>query len=103
MTAKPGKPEAAVASVSPLVKRLAFLDAKAFRDRVWIGLAVLLVGLIGADLIVHRHDYFDAAERFGFYGVFGFAAFALVVLSGWPLRRLLGRRETYYGGDDDGA
>ncbi len=32
----------------------------------------------------------------GFFGVFGFVAFALAVLSGWPLGRLMRRPEDYY-------
>ena len=32
----------------------------------------------------------------GFQGVFGFLAFGLAVLSGWPLGKMLRRPEDYY-------
>jgi hypothetical protein len=32
----------------------------------------------------------------GFYALFGFLAFGVAVLSGWPLGKLLRRREDYY-------
>lgn len=32
----------------------------------------------------------------GFYGIFGFLAFGLAVLSGWPLGRAMRRPEDYY-------
>lgn len=53
--------------------------------------------LIGADLVVHRHEYIELAGITGFYGLWGFGAFAFAVLSGWPLGKLLRRSEDYYG------
>ncbi len=67
---------------------------------VFILIGILCAGLFIADFMVHRHEYLHIAEFKGFYAIFGFAAFALVVLSGWPLRRLLGRPETYYEPED---
>ena len=67
---------------------------------VFIAIAVLSAGLFVADFAVHRHEYIHLAEFKGFYALFGFAAFGLVVLSGWPLRRLLGRPENYYEPED---
>jgi len=55
------------------------------------------IGLASADLMVNRHDYFHFAESTAFYAIWGFAAFALAVLSGWPLGKLLRRDEDYYG------
>ena len=63
---------------------------------VFISIAVLCALLFGADFLVHRHEYIHLAEFPVFYALFGFAAFAFVVLTGWPLRRLLGRPENYY-------
>lgn len=59
----------------------------------------LIVGalLILVDVLVEHHPYFHVAGSFGFHGFFGFAAFAFVVLMGWPLGRLLRRDENYYG------
>ena len=56
--------------------------------------------LIVADLAINRHDYLDFANATGFYAFWGFAAFAIAVLSGWPLGKLLRRDEDYYGEAD---
>ncbi len=60
----------------------------------------ICVILFGLDLFVDRHDYFHLAESTGFYALWGFGAFALAVLSGWPLGKLLRRDEDYYGEAD---
>ncbi|MEM7328218.1 MAG: hypothetical protein AAF437_05720 [Pseudomonadota bacterium] len=54
-------------------------------------------GLVLFDLGVNRHEYLDFANANGFYAIWGFAAFGLAVLSGWPLGKLLRRDEDYYG------
>lgn len=74
----------------------------------WVGsprtpLVLLIVviltcaGLIAADLVWVRHDHVELANATGFYGLWGFGAFTLAVLSGWPLSKLLRRSEDYYG------
>ena len=65
-------------------------------------LLVLLIcaGLVVFDLSVNRHEYVDMANANGFYAIWGFAAFGLAVLSGWPLGKLLRRDENYYGEAD---
>ncbi len=55
----------------------------------------------GADGHAHAAPEMESVR--GFYALFGFAAFAFVVLTGWPLRRLLARPETYYGDEGDDA
>jgi hypothetical protein len=64
---------------------------------VVIAICVILFAL---DVFVDRHDYFHFAESTGFYALWGFGAFALAVLSGWPLGKLLRRDEDYYGEAD---
>lgn len=61
--------------------------------------------LIVADLIIGREvkDKYQAiafTQATGFYAFWGFAAFAIAVLSGWPLGKLLRRDEDYYGEAD---
>lgn len=70
-------------------------------------LLLLIVALISASLIVadlfidrHEYEYTHFAESTGFYAFWGFTAFALAVLSGWPLGKLLRRDEDYYGEAD---
>jgi len=64
--------------------------------------ALISVSLIVVDLFIHRHEYeYTAfAEATGFYAFWGFGAFAIAVLSGWPLGKLLRRDEDYYGEAD---
>ena len=72
---------------------------------VFGALAVLSVLLISIDFSDIRHPHNEAESYIGFYGIYGFFAFAFAVLMGWPLGRLLRRDENYYGDqdEDDGA
>ncbi len=74
-------------------------------DGKWVGNGFfIVVGLIGicllaTDFIHNRHTHYKAVEfsdTYLFYGFYGFCAFSLVVLSGWPLGKLLRRKENYY-------
>ena len=62
--------------------------------------AIICATLVVLDLGLHRHEYIDEANATGFYAIWGFGAFALAVLSGWPLGKLLRRDEDYYGEAD---
>ena len=62
---------------------------------VWCALLVL------TDLIVHRHLTFAEGllpieGRFGFYAVYGFVAYVLIVWGSIFLRKVLMRSEDYY-------
>jgi hypothetical protein len=73
-----------------------WMRTKLFFRVLLIGLGVVGVGLIGLDVWMMHRPVKDVTSGPGFYGVFGFLAFGLAVLSGWPLGRLLRRPETYY-------
>jgi hypothetical protein len=60
------------------------------------GLAALGVLFIALEVVFARSKYGGIDGLPGFYGVFGFLAFSFAVVSGWPLGRLLRRREDYY-------
>jgi hypothetical protein len=62
---------------------------------VWT-LAVVCLALVGSELFFHKHGHFGWQEIFGFDAWFGFVSFCLIVLSGWPLGKLLRRDEDYY-------
>ncbi|MEO1662010.1 MAG: hypothetical protein AAFR51_13545 [Pseudomonadota bacterium] len=62
-------------------------------------IAICLI-LVMIDVSLNRHDYFGFANANGFYAIWGFLAFGLAVLSGWPLGKLLRRDEDYYGEAD---
>lgn len=60
--------------------------------------------LLAADLAMHKHAHFDFEHWFGFYALFGFAAYCGIVQLARLLRPLLRRDEDYYGegrGDGD--
>lgn len=59
-------------------------------------LALLGLGLIGLEVLLASGPVKDATGVPGFQTGFGFVAFALAVLSGWPLGRMLRRPEDYY-------
>lgn len=53
--------------------------------------------LVAAELVVHRHAHFTFEAWFGFYAIFGFGAYCVIVLSARALRRMVRRDENYYG------
>ena len=59
-------------------------------------MAVICALLIILDFFVERHGYFYAEHWYGFYGIFGFATYCLIVLSAKQLRLLLKRQSDYY-------
>ena len=59
-----------------------------------VGIGALI--FIALDFVVPRHAHFGFEALKGFFAVFGFIAFAFVVLAGWPLRAFTGRPEDYY-------
>jgi hypothetical protein len=84
------------------------------RSQVFFRAFMAVVAAAGVVLIalefvlILRPDHVTLKTLPGFFGVFGFVAFGLAVLSGWPLGKLLRRPEDYYepeensgeGGDD---
>jgi len=57
------------------------------------GLGALLIAL---ELVLVRRSFSSLESLPGFFGIFGFIAFGIAVLSGWPLGRLMRRHEDYY-------
>jgi len=72
------------------------------RNFMWF-IGVLAICFVLLDLLVYRKSYFALDGNMGFYAIFGFFAFSFVVLMGWPLRKLTGRKDDYYedGEPDD--
>lgn len=77
-----------------------WLDDPKLGDRIFRGLLLLCGLLLVADLadifLHYRHPHFKWEGLPGFYGVFGFSAFVVIVLSGKHLRKILMRDEDYY-------
>ncbi|MDP3736255.1 MAG: hypothetical protein Q8R02_02630 [Hyphomonadaceae bacterium] len=59
-------------------------------------LAALGVFLIAYEIVFLYRGHSGIENLPGFFGVFGFIAFGLAVLSGWPLGKLMRRPEDYY-------
>lgn len=80
-----------------------WMRSQAFARGLLIVLAIVCAGLAAMDFVLHRHAKSVIEGLPGFFGVYGFAAFALAVLSGWPLGKLLRRPEDYYTRDEKEA
>ena len=48
------------------------------------------------DILYHKHVHYAVEKIPGFYAVFGFVAYALIVGAGWIWRRVVMRKEDYY-------
>lgn len=80
-------------------ERTFWLDSKKNANLVFWLLVLICAIVAVADLVFPWHSHYEAiafeAWPF-FYSIFGFVVFALIVLSGKPLRKLLKREEDYY-------
>ena len=74
-----------------------------------LGLSLILIGLepaleaMSGEGHHFRHAYFWIDSLTAFHAMWGFGAFALVVLGGWPLGKLLRRKEDYYEDEQEPA
>ena len=57
---------------------------------------VLLVGVVLADLVIHRHGHFGVDESFGFNAWFSFLSCVAMVLLARGVGLLLTRSDDYY-------
>jgi len=58
---------------------------------------VICILLALTDFLVHRHIGFDWEKIPAFYAIYGFVACVLLVLIAKQMRKILMRREDYYG------
>lgn len=77
------------------------LDDRRNTGKLWYGLLAACALLFAADALYHKHAHFAAESWFGFYGLYAFAACAVLVLAAKALRRMLMRSEDYYDNADD--
>lgn len=73
-----------------------WMRTKLFFRLVMGGLAALGVLLMVLDFVLAKRAWTSLESLPGFFGVFGFLAFGIAVLSGWPLSHMLRRPEDYY-------
>ncbi|MFT5369076.1 MAG: hypothetical protein ACI8V2_004050 [Candidatus Latescibacterota bacterium] len=84
-------------------ERVYALDKPENIKRLIIGFVVLCALLLLADLVAHRHLSFadgvlPVEGWFGFYAVYGFVAYTLIVVGSVVLRKVVMRSEDYYDG-----
>lgn len=92
-----GPPELGEPGEHPLsVLLFSWMRTSLFFRVLMAGLAALGAVLIALEALVSNRPIASLQSIPGFFGVFGFLAFALAVLSGWPLGRLARRAEDYY-------
>ncbi len=65
-------------------------------QRVIRGLYIACAVVFAADFFVHRHVDHPWESLFGFYGIYGFITFSILVLVSKELRKILMRKEDYY-------
>ena len=74
-----------------------WLDHKHSTKIIIGSLAVLCLGLFLADFVYHRHGHFMIEEVPGFFAIYGFIMFSLIILGATILRFFVKREEGYYG------
>lgn len=62
--------------------------------RVLFYLALILV--VGAEFFIHKHQEFGVDGFIGFYAVYGFISYVLLIVVAKGIRKLVMRREDYY-------
>jgi hypothetical protein len=73
-----------------------FDNPKNVKRLLWGFYACCLV-LLGMDFVIHRHVVHDWENLPGFYGIYGFVACVVLVLIATEMRKVIMRKEDYYG------
>lgn len=73
-----------------------WLDEPKNVTKIFYGLIAVCIAVFFADFLYEKHPHFFFEYWFGFYAVFGFLAYAGIVLSAKQLRKLIKREEDYY-------
>ena len=77
-----------------------FLDKPENVERLLRVFYVICGLLFVADFVIHRHIMHVWEQLPGFYAIFGFVAFVLLVVIAKLMRKLLMRKEDYYNVDE---
>jgi len=76
---------------------LGWVDRPGSANWIFWALVVLCGGLFLADFTYHKHGHFAVENVPGFYGIYGFVMFTLLILVAKTLRIFIKRPEDYYG------
>ncbi len=74
-----------------------FFDKKKNLNLLFIIFCTVLAVLLISEFFIHKHTYFPWEEWHGFYAVYGFIAFVILIfVAKYILRPFVKRREDYY-------
>lgn len=97
MSEQPEKPKLGEEGEHPLsVLLFSWMRGKLFFRLFMAFLAGLGALLIALEATMSGRPITSLTNVPGFFGIFAFVAFAIAVLSGWPLGKLMRRPEDYY-------
>lgn len=68
-------------------------------NRIWYALLAIAALLLIAELFYEHHPHFGIDGLPGFYAIFGFVSFIVIVFAGKFLRTIIMRDEDYYERD----
>jgi len=77
-------------------KELTIFDDPKNVKRLRIGFFVALVLLLVAESFVEMHGEFSVEHFYGFYAVYGFISYVLLIFVAKGLRKIIMRKEEYY-------
>ncbi|WP_300458964.1 hypothetical protein [Desulfobacula sp.] len=77
-------------------KELTIFDNPKNVKRLRMGFFVALVMLLIAESFVEMHGYFSVEHFYGFYAVYGFISYVLLIFAAKVLRKIIMRKEDYY-------
>jgi hypothetical protein len=81
----------------PLGRRMLWLEEPGSIARVVALLVIACVAVVLADFLYEKHGHFAEENVIGFFAIFGYVMFTLLVLAARGLRVLVGVKEDYYG------
>ena len=81
-------------------KKQHLFDNPFYVSLLFRSLYVICLLLFSLDFILHRHVDHSWEKLPGFYAIFGFVAYVIIVLTAKQLRKILRRKEDYYDVDE---
>ncbi|WP_457644955.1 hypothetical protein [Profundibacter sp.] len=80
-----------------LGRLLSWVDKPGSGNKIFRALVVVCGLLFIADFAIEKHSAFEMEDLPGFFAVYGFVSFAVLILAAKALRVLIKRPEDYYG------
>ncbi|MCP3873944.1 MAG: hypothetical protein GY699_12400 [Desulfobacteraceae bacterium] len=77
-------------------KELTIFDNPQNVKRLRIGFFIALVLVLIAEFFVEMHGEFSVEHFFGFYAVYGFISYVLLIFVAKLIRKIVMRKEEYY-------